>query len=141
LSYSDIDVVPNPTRPLKNISWERRRKFVNLLLVFSFWFYLRYNILLLFSLVPLETTTLSNGCSHCLQIAFTSLVYPALVLAYMGQAAYISTHYTVGANAQIGFYVSVPGRHLDLFSRNFLEYEKYATPWLIWHHATTSQRK
>ncbi|KAK9935524.1 hypothetical protein M0R45_022625 [Rubus argutus] len=43
-----------------------------------------------------------------IQIAFTSLVYPALVLAYMGQAAYISTHYTVGANAQIGFYVSVP---------------------------------
>nr|XP_011463380.1 PREDICTED: potassium transporter 6-like isoform X1 [Fragaria vesca subsp. vesca] len=43
-----------------------------------------------------------------IQIAFTSLVYPALVLAYMGQAAYISTHYTQGGNSHIGFYISVP---------------------------------
>ncbi|PQQ18307.1 potassium transporter 6 [Prunus yedoensis var. nudiflora] len=43
-----------------------------------------------------------------IKIAFTSLVYPALVLAYMGQAAYISSHHTVGSNPKIGFYVSVP---------------------------------
>ncbi|TQD86074.1 hypothetical protein C1H46_028348 [Malus baccata] len=43
-----------------------------------------------------------------IQIAFTSLVYPALVLAYMGQAAYISSHHNVGKNSQIGFYPSVP---------------------------------
>lgn len=43
-----------------------------------------------------------------IKIAFTSLVYPALILAYMGQAAYISSHHTIGSNPKIGFYVSVP---------------------------------
>lgn len=42
-----------------------------------------------------------------LQIAFTFLVYPALILAYMGQAAYLSMHHD--ASSQISFYVSVPG--------------------------------
>lgn len=41
------------------------------------------------------------------QIAFTLLVYPALILAYMGQAAYLSQHHD-NAN-HIGFYISVPG--------------------------------
>ncbi|KAJ6383835.1 hypothetical protein OIU78_027182 [Salix suchowensis] len=41
------------------------------------------------------------------QIAFTFLVYPALILAYMGQAAYLSQHHD-NAN-HIGFYISVPG--------------------------------
>lgn len=41
-----------------------------------------------------------------IQIAFTFLVYPALILAYMGQAAYLSKHHhTIH---KIGFYVSVP---------------------------------
>lgn len=41
------------------------------------------------------------------QIAFTFLVYPALILAYMGQAAYLSKHHQ---NAGlISYYVSVPG--------------------------------
>lgn len=44
-----------------------------------------------------------------LQIAFTFVVYPALVLAYMGQAAYLSTHHIIEKDYQIGFYVSVPG--------------------------------
>uniref|UniRef100_A0A0D3BNY1 Potassium transporter n=1 Tax=Brassica oleracea var. oleracea TaxID=109376 RepID=A0A0D3BNY1_BRAOL len=39
-------------------------------------------------------------------IAFSFLVYPALILAYMGQAAYLSQHHN-SAHA-IGFYVSVP---------------------------------
>lgn len=43
-----------------------------------------------------------------IKIAFTSLVYPALILAYMGQAAYISTHHDFTGAYQIGFYVSVP---------------------------------
>ncbi|KAG6418479.1 hypothetical protein SASPL_120683 [Salvia splendens] len=45
--------------------------------------------------------------SHAaIQIAFTFLVYPALILAYMGQAAYLSRHHhTIH---KIGFYVSVP---------------------------------
>lgn len=44
------------------------------------------------------------------QIAFTSLVYPALILAYMGQAAYLSKHHNIYTTSyQIGFYVSVPG--------------------------------
>lgn len=41
-----------------------------------------------------------------IQIAFTFLVYPALILAYMGQAAYLSKHHN--STHQIGFYVSVP---------------------------------
>ncbi|CAK9135880.1 unnamed protein product [Ilex paraguariensis] len=42
-----------------------------------------------------------------IQIAFTFLVYPALILAYMGQAAYMSEHHETSYN--IGFYDSVPG--------------------------------
>ncbi|KAK8522482.1 hypothetical protein V6N13_115450 [Hibiscus sabdariffa] len=43
-----------------------------------------------------------------IKIAFTSLVYPSLILAYMGQAAYLSRHHTMESDYQIGFYVSVP---------------------------------
>ncbi|KAJ3682897.1 hypothetical protein LUZ60_013124 [Juncus effusus] len=43
-----------------------------------------------------------------IQIAFTSLVYPALILAYMGQATYLSRHHKNVSAYQIGFYVSVP---------------------------------
>ncbi|GMI70753.1 K+ uptake permease 6 [Hibiscus trionum] len=43
-----------------------------------------------------------------IKIAFTSLVYPSLILAYMGQAAYLSRHHTMESDFQIGFYVSVP---------------------------------
>ncbi|XP_044461162.1 potassium transporter 2-like isoform X1 [Mangifera indica] len=41
-----------------------------------------------------------------IQIAFTLLVYPALILAYMGQAAYLSQHHQ--SSYEISFYVSVP---------------------------------
>lgn len=47
--------------------------------------------------------------SHFLQIAFTFVVYPSLILAYMGQAAYLSKHHVIESNYRIGFYVSVPG--------------------------------
>ncbi|XP_051123023.1 potassium transporter 2 [Andrographis paniculata] len=43
---------------------------------------------------------------RAIQIAFTFLVYPALILAYMGQAAYLSKHHH--PVHKIGFYVSVP---------------------------------
>ncbi|GAB2280433.1 Potassium transporter 6 [Dionaea muscipula] len=43
-----------------------------------------------------------------IQAAFTVVVYPALVLAYMGQAAYLSQHHFVSSDYKIGFYVSVP---------------------------------
>ncbi|KAG0499017.1 hypothetical protein HPP92_003708 [Vanilla planifolia] len=43
-----------------------------------------------------------------IQIAFTALVYPALILAYMGQAAYLSRHHNIYTSYQIGFYASVP---------------------------------
>nr|POF02968.1 potassium transporter 6 [Quercus suber] len=44
-----------------------------------------------------------------IQIAFTSVVYPALILAYMGQAAYLSMHHSPEIQIhRIGFYVSVP---------------------------------
>ncbi|KAJ8439523.1 hypothetical protein Cgig2_007040 [Carnegiea gigantea] len=41
-------------------------------------------------------------------IAFTFVVYPALILAYMGQAAYLSKHHVISSDYRIGFYVSVP---------------------------------
>ncbi|XP_071691006.1 potassium transporter 6-like [Rutidosis leptorrhynchoides] len=43
-----------------------------------------------------------------IQIAFTSFVYPSLILAYMGQAAYLSQHHVIQNDYQIGFYISVP---------------------------------
>ncbi|WCJ20939.1 Potassium transporter family protein [Euphorbia peplus] len=43
-----------------------------------------------------------------IQIAFTFLVYPSLILAYMGQAAYLSKHHVIENEYRIGFYVSVP---------------------------------
>lgn len=41
-----------------------------------------------------------------IQIAFTLMVYPALILAYMGQAAYLSKNHV--SSYQISYYVSVP---------------------------------
>ncbi|KAK7293315.1 hypothetical protein RJT34_16178 [Clitoria ternatea] len=43
-----------------------------------------------------------------IKIAFTFLVYPSLILAYMGQAAYLSKHHNIESDYRIGFYVSVP---------------------------------
>ncbi|KAI3452758.1 hypothetical protein Pfo_009421 [Paulownia fortunei] len=43
-----------------------------------------------------------------IKIAFTSFVYPSLVLAYMGQAAYLSKHHDIQSDYRVGFYVSVP---------------------------------
>uniref|UniRef100_A0A0E0KDG4 Potassium transporter n=1 Tax=Oryza punctata TaxID=4537 RepID=A0A0E0KDG4_ORYPU len=45
-----------------------------------------------------------------IQLAFTSLVYPALILAYMGQAAYLSKHHDFYSNSQVGFYIAVPDK-------------------------------
>ncbi|OIV93907.1 hypothetical protein TanjilG_05610 [Lupinus angustifolius] len=44
-----------------------------------------------------------------IKIAFTIVVYPCLILAYMGQAAYFSRHHDIEQEYQFGFYVSVPG--------------------------------
>ncbi|KAL3631041.1 Potassium transporter 6 [Castilleja foliolosa] len=43
-----------------------------------------------------------------IKIAFTAIVYPSLILAYMGQAAYLSQHHNIQEDYSIGFYVSVP---------------------------------
>ncbi|KAL3629239.1 Potassium transporter 8 [Castilleja foliolosa] len=43
-----------------------------------------------------------------IQIAFSFVVYPSLILAYMGQAAYLSQHHIMDTDYHIGFYVSVP---------------------------------
>ncbi|GAB4839825.1 Potassium transporter 6 [Ancistrocladus abbreviatus] len=43
-----------------------------------------------------------------IKIAFTFVVYPSLILAYMGQAAYLSQHHVLPSDYRIGFYVSVP---------------------------------
>ncbi|KAG0471153.1 hypothetical protein HPP92_015699 [Vanilla planifolia] len=42
-----------------------------------------------------------------LRMAFATLVYPSLVLAYLGEAAYISKH---KENLQTSFYRSIPGK-------------------------------
>eukprot|EP00267_Zea_mays_P051736 XP_020404725.1 potassium transporter 10 [Zea mays] len=41
-------------------------------------------------------------------IAFTCMVYRALILAYMGQVAYLCKHHIMESDYRIGFYVSVP---------------------------------
>lgn len=41
------------------------------------------------------------------QIAFTVVVYPCLILAYMGEAAYLSKH---KEDLQRSFYKSIPGK-------------------------------
>lgn len=43
-----------------------------------------------------------------IKIAFSFIVYPSLILAYMGQAAYLSKHHSLQSDYRIGFYVSVP---------------------------------
>ncbi|ONL97816.1 Potassium transporter 2 [Zea mays] len=45
-----------------------------------------------------------------IQLAFTCLVYPALILAYMGQAAYLSKHHDFYSSSQVGFYIAVPDK-------------------------------
>lgn len=54
-----------------------------------------------------------------MQIAFAFVVYPSLVLAYMGQAAYLSAHHVIEKDYQIGFYVSVPGTRKVLCQTSF----------------------
>ncbi|KAG5087689.1 hypothetical protein JHK86_000301 [Glycine max] len=44
-----------------------------------------------------------------IKIAFTSVVYPSLIFAYMGQAAYLSKHHNIEQDYHFGFYESVPG--------------------------------
>ncbi|KAG0468280.1 hypothetical protein HPP92_017608 [Vanilla planifolia] len=51
---------------------------------------------------------LGHFSQFSIKIAFTFVVYPSLILAYMGQAAYISRHHIIQSDYQIGFYVSVP---------------------------------
>ncbi|AQK55081.1 Potassium transporter 8 [Zea mays] len=51
---------------------------------------------------------LGHFSQSAIQIAFIYVVYPALVLAYMGQAAFISQHHNFESSYHIGFYVSVP---------------------------------
>ncbi|KAI4375320.1 hypothetical protein MLD38_013203 [Melastoma candidum] len=43
-----------------------------------------------------------------IKLAFTFVVYPSLILAYMGQAAYLSQHHEIESHYHIGFYGSVP---------------------------------
>ncbi|KAK6116514.1 hypothetical protein DH2020_049752 [Rehmannia glutinosa] len=51
---------------------------------------------------------LGHFSQSSIKIAFTSFVYPSLVLAYMGQAAYLSRHHDIQHDYRVGFYISVP---------------------------------
>lgn len=54
-----------------------------------------------------ETINLNFGMQW--QIAFTGVVYPCLILAYMGDAAFLSKH---KGDLQRSFYMSIPGEHI-----------------------------
>ncbi|KAG2611452.1 hypothetical protein PVAP13_4KG170000 [Panicum virgatum] len=58
--------------------------------------------------ILLCVTDLGHFSQSSIKLAFTMVVYPSLILAYMGQAAYISRHHSFEKNHHIGFYVSVP---------------------------------
>ncbi|GFP80083.1 potassium transporter 6 [Phtheirospermum japonicum] len=51
---------------------------------------------------------LGHFSQKSIKIAFTSFVYPSMVLAYMGQAAYLSQHHDFQKDYRVGFYISVP---------------------------------
>ncbi|KAL6505549.1 Potassium transporter 6 [Orobanche hederae] len=51
---------------------------------------------------------LGHFSQKSIKIAFTTFVYPSLVLAYMGQAAYLSQHHDFQKDHRVGFYISVP---------------------------------
>ncbi|XP_047321766.1 potassium transporter 6-like [Impatiens glandulifera] len=53
---------------------------------------------------------LGHFSQSSIKLAFTCVVYPSLVLAYMGQAAYLSKHHFDDNDYQVGFYVSVPDK-------------------------------
>ncbi|XP_074586879.1 potassium transporter 25-like isoform X1 [Curcuma longa] len=53
---------------------------------------------------------LGHFSQSSVKIAFAFVVYPSLLLAYMGQAAYLSQHHVIENHYRIGFYVSVPER-------------------------------
>uniref|UniRef100_J3MRB4 Uncharacterized protein n=1 Tax=Oryza brachyantha TaxID=4533 RepID=J3MRB4_ORYBR len=57
-------------------------------------------------LIPLLAVR-RGGEARFVQLAFTTLVYPALILGYMGQAAYLSQHHALDSTYQIGYYISV----------------------------------
>lgn len=64
-----------------------------------------------------------------LQIAFTFMVYPSLILAYMGQAAYLSQHHIIESESYgIGFYVSVPGMYIPscFYGGNIMVVRKFS---------------
>lgn len=69
--------------------------------------------------------------SSLLQIAFTSVVYPALILAYMGQAAYLSKHHPdIEHDYHFGFYISVPGRWCNsFFLRGEVDDREFSVNW------------
>ncbi|KAK4399732.1 Potassium transporter 6 [Sesamum angolense] len=51
---------------------------------------------------------LGHFSQSSIKIAFTFFIYPSLILAYMGQAAYLSRHHNIQNDYRVGFYVSVP---------------------------------
>lgn len=65
-----------------------------------------------------------------LQIAFTSVVYPSLIFAYMGQAAYLSKHHNIAQDYHFGFYESVPGRWCNsFFLREKVDDSEFSANW------------
>lgn len=59
------------------------------------------------------------------QIAFTGVVYPCLVIAYMGEAAYLSKH---REDLHISFYKAIPGEFFCSFILGWVK----RTLWVPW---------
>ncbi|KAJ8647587.1 hypothetical protein MRB53_000610 [Persea americana] len=67
-------------------------------------------LLILFCILPVSVEIeiqISVTAAITSSIAFTFLVYPCLMLAYMGEAAFLSTHHQ---DIQQSFYKAIPGK-------------------------------
>lgn len=67
------------------------------------------------SITGVETmfADLGHFSTLSVKIAFTFLVYPCLVLAYLGEAAFLSRHHE---DIQRSFYKAIPGKNFLFFS-------------------------
>jgi KUP system potassium uptake protein len=69
--------------------------------------------------------TESLGFAFLVQLAFTCLVCPALILAYMGQVAYLSKNQDFYSSSQVGSYIAVP---VNFYYRCLLKLCLYIQP-------------
>ncbi|KAH7549869.1 hypothetical protein JRO89_XS13G0096400 [Xanthoceras sorbifolium] len=71
------------------------------------------------SITGVETMFADLGHFSCvsIKVAFTALLYPCLILAYMGEAAYLSKHHE---DIQRSFYKAIPGKIIFKYQIMFI---------------------